>query len=345
MKKYTIIDNDKYKLMVSPDMNYVFDKTDGFSAVWGNNREDDPNWSPYGPLIADIEITTSCKGPGGKLCSFCYKSNNPDGEYMSLSTFIKVFNKLPDTLQQIAFGVDAQCESNPDVIDIMAYCRDNGVIPNVTVADITNETAICLSELCGAVAVSRYQDKKLCYDSVKLLTDRGMKQTNIHMMISDETYLQALETITDIAAGEPRLKKLNAIVFLSLKKKGRGDGFTPLSQDKFDILVDFCLRHNIRFGFDSCSAHKFLESIKYHDNFKNIAMMVEPCESTLFSMYLDVKGDLYPCSFCENINDWKTGVNILDCDDFINDIWCNTRVVDFRKTLLDKNRNCPVYDI
>ena len=343
--KYYILENDKSKILTSPDFHYLFNKETGFSAVWGAKTEDDPEWCPFGPLIADIEITTSCKGPGGKLCSFCYKSNNPDGEYMTLDTFKKVFDKLPDTLQQIAFGVDAQCESNPDVLEIMAHCRDNGVIPNVTVADITDTTAECLSELCGAVAVSRYKDKNYCYDSVKKLTDRGMDQVNIHMMISEETYTQALETIVDIACKEPRLRGLNAIVFLSLKKKGRGDGFTPLSQERFKVIVDFCLKHKIGFGFDSCSAHKFLDSIKAHTDCEGLKMVTEPCESTLFSLYLDVNGDLYPCSFCEGIDGWEFGVSVLDCEDFIDDIWINPRVRKFRDQLLWNDRNCPVFDI
>ncbi|MCK5020897.1 MAG: hypothetical protein KAS32_28005, partial [Candidatus Peribacteraceae bacterium] len=189
---YEIHENDSVKALTSPEINYVFDKNTGFSAVWGKTRDDDPDWSPYGPFIADIEITTSCKGPGGKLCKFCYKSNNPVGDYMSLDKFKRVFDKLPNTLQQIAFGVDAQCESNPDTFQIMEYCRNNGVIPNVTVADISDDVADNLSKLCGAVAVSRYDDKDYCYNSIKKLTDRGMDQVNIHMMISSESYNQAL---------------------------------------------------------------------------------------------------------------------------------------------------------
>ena len=70
----------------------------------------------------------------------------------------------------------------------MEYCRENGVIPNITVAQIDDTVAKKLSELCGAVAVSRYAYKDACYDSVNKLTYLGMKQVNIHQMISQETY-------------------------------------------------------------------------------------------------------------------------------------------------------------
>ena len=229
---YKIQENSRIKTMTSPEVNYIFDKVTGFSATWGATKAEDPDWCPYGPLIADIEITTQCKGPGGNLCEFCYKANNPNGINMSFDHFKEIFDRIPNTLQQIAFGVDAQCESNPDTFAMMAYCRSNGVIPNVTVADITDETADRLAELCGAVAVSRYADKNLCYNTVKKLTDRGMDQVNIHCMISEETYDNALDTLIDIQ-NDPRLGKLNAIVFLSLKKKGRGKGHTSLSMDRY----------------------------------------------------------------------------------------------------------------
>lgn len=345
---YKISENDVWKLMESDLVNYAFNKVTGLSAVWGRTKEEDPEWSPYGPLIADIEITTICKGPGGIPCPFCYKSNTTSGTYMSFETFKIIFDKLPKTLQQIAFGVDAQCESNPDVWKIMQYCRDNGVIPNVTVADITDETADKLVSLCGAVAVSRYSDKNICYDTVKKLTDRGLKQVNIHQMISVETYAQAIDTITDYR-NDTRLEKMNAIVFLSLKKKGRGTGFNQLDNDRFRILANACLARKIPFGFDSCSAVKFLKAIEGHEDYEQLEMMTEPCESARFSAYIDVNGMYVPCSFCENqLEGWGSGISVVECDDFVNDIWYNDKNTDFKDVslaCLGNGISCQVYDI
>jgi len=97
-----------------------------------------------------------CKGPGGNLCPHCYKSNTRDGHYMSFETFKRVFKQIPDTLTQIAFGTDADLLLNPDIWKIMEYTRKQGIIPNVTVADITKETAQKLANVCGAVSVSWY---------------------------------------------------------------------------------------------------------------------------------------------------------------------------------------------
>ena len=353
MSDYEIIDTLTTKTLKSKNLNYFFDKRSGLSVVFGETHQDDPEYSPFGPFIADIEITTICDGPGGKPCPFCYKSNGPcDGEYMSFDTFKTIFDKLPDVLQQIAFGVDAQCTSNPDVWKIMKYCRQNGVIPNVTVADITDETADQLAGHCGAVAVSRYRDKNYCYDSIKKLTDRGVEQTNMHIMISEETFPETIETIMDIGLDE-RLEKLNAIVFLSLKQKGRGAGFTRLSDEKFKQIIEMCLEKGISFGFDSCSAMKFLKVMKLDPKYKFYETMAEPCESGRFSAYIDVKGNYYPCSFLEGTsslfsNIWTNGISVVDCNDFLEDVW-NSRENEIARykclTCLEKGVSCQYYDI
>lgn len=342
-----ITENGDIREFKSDACNFTFNKKTGYTELWGKTKDDDPVYLPDGPMIADIEITTKCSGPGGILCPWCYKSNLSTGNNMSFDTFKTIFDKLPKTLTQIALGADADLSSNPDIWKIMHYCRNNDynyVVPNITCADISDEVADKLATYCGAVAISRYSNKDLCYDSVKKLTDRGMSQVNLHLMLSSETYNSALDTLVDIIH-DPRLKRLNAIVFLSLKNKGRGKNFTQLSREKFKLLVNCCLTCGIRFGFDSCSAHKFLESIKNHSKYDEFFKMAEPCESTLFSSYIDVNGFFHPCSFCEKTDGWEEGISVLDCNDFVSDIWNNKRTIEFREKLLNCNRNCPIYKI
>lgn len=366
MDKILVAQNKIKKYVASQKYNYVFDKQTGFFARWGKTKNDDPIMAPA-PEIADIEVTTKCSGINGKLCPFCYKSNSPNGKNMSFETFKKIIDTLPHKeiindkkeiikiplLTQVALGVDSKAESNPDLWKMMQYCREKGIIPNVTVAQITNEVADKLAHYCGAVAVSRYDNKDVCYDAVKKLTDRGMTQINIHSMIASETFDNALETLKDKLT-DPRLEKLNAIVFLSLKQKGRGTNFTPLSQDKFKQLVDFAMDNKIGIGFDSCSAYKFLKSIENSDNFEKMAMYSEPCESSLFSTYFNVDGHFFPCSFSEGEGDWKEGLDIVKCKDFSEDIWYHDKTISFRKKLLNTNvklknkvncRECPLFKI
>lgn len=393
------------KIIYSKLYNYKFDKTTGFFARWGKTEEEDPLFSPFGPEIADIEITTKCSGLryDGKdhLCKFCYKSNTPNGKNMSFETFKKMIDNFPtypqktmiakksngkivpvimnssvkdekfrkmigfksDLLEwidfekkevpfltQVAFGADSKAESNPDLWKMMDYCRKKGVIPNITVAQITDETADKLVSKCGAVAVSRYENKDICYDTVQKLTDRGLEQTNIHCMISEETFDNAWETLQDRLT-DPRLEKLKAIVFLSLKKKGRGKSFTPLAQDKFKKIVDFAMERNVGIGFDSCSAYKYLKSVEDHPDFKTFEMYSEPCESTAFSSYINCDGKFLPCSFAEE-GEFGEGLDAVNCNDFMKDIWNHPKTIAFREKLLNtanknklKCRECPLFEV
>ena len=344
MKKY-FVDNEKFKAFVSEDYNFTFDKVNGDFVRWGKDSNDDPIIAPF-PEIADIEISTVCSGIKGKTCKFCYKSNTSKGKNMSLETFKKVFSKLPKPLTQIAFGI-GDVDANKDLFKIFKHTRDNGVIPNVTINGdrLTSSIAEQLAKYCGAIAVSCY-DKDLCYSVIKKLNKLGIKQTNIHFMLAEQTYEFAMEVLQDLKA-IPELKAVNAIVFLSLKQRGRAEKhFTRLSDEKFKTLVDFSLDNNIPLGFDSCTANKFLEAIKDNKDYTRIATSVEPCESGIFSSYINVDGKYFPCSFCENIlEDFKEGLDVVTCNDFTKDIWNNEKNIKWRKRLNSCNRSCPVFNV
>lgn len=340
------VNKDHIKYFASNDCNWVFDKRTGATAIWGRTKEDDPDYAPF-PMILDMEITEICNGPGGEPCSFCYKRNSPNkGTYMPFETAKVIIDKMP-WLTQIAFGVDAQGVTNPDMINIMRYARKKDIVPNVTIADVDWDMADQLSEVCGAVAVSRYDNKEICYDSIFKLVDCGIDQVNMHIMLSEETLPWVYETLQDIVDGsDKRLNGLNAIVFLSLKKKGRGKtGFTSVSQKDFTKLVNYCLKNNVPFGFDSCGCHKFFTAIEGHNIEKQVKQLSEPCESSLFSSYINVHGEFFPCSFTEGENEWKNGISVIDCDDFIKDIWFSERVVSFRDALIKNERKCPMFEI
>lgn len=352
---YKLEETDNAKCVYGKDYNYLFNKKNGQFIRFGKSAKDDPDFAPTGPELLDIEITTICNGIPNKQgvsspCPFCYKSNTMNGIYMPFEKFKTIFDKIPKTLTQIAFGADSTATSNPDLWKMMDYCRQNGVIPNITVAHISDEIADKLVAHCGAVAVSRYANKDICYESVKKLSDRGLEQVNIHQLVSEETYDQIIETLHDIK-NDSRLKGLNAIVLLSLKHKGRGTGYTSLSQEKFKFIADYCLENKINFGMDSCSANKFLTSIKDRKDYKNIERFVEPCESGLFSWYINTEGIAFPCSFTEEIENWTIGIDMLNITDFFKDVWYNERVIGWRNTLIknvncDNNcRLCPKYNV
>ena len=354
--KYVIKDNDEMKLIKGKDFNHIFRKSDGLSMTWGRTKKDDPEYSPVGPLIADFEIVKGCRGIRDKngvrkVCPFCYKSNTPNNiEYMSFDDFKKIVDKLPKSLGQIAFGVDAEATLNPDLFKIMKYCRKIGIIPNITIADTDNETTEKLSKLCGAIAISYYpfQNKDICYDLVDKLTDKyEMKQVNIHCLVSNEMKESIYTLINDVKT-DARLKNLNAIVFLSLKQKGRGDAHNRMSDEEYKNLVDTLLESEINFGFDSCSAHRFLTAVKDHKNYNQFEQMSEPCESTRMSMYVNERGEFYPCSFTEGVGEWEKGINLLEVEDFLKEVWYNNNVIETREQIIkcDKcGKNCYMFEV
>jgi MoaA/NifB/PqqE/SkfB family radical SAM enzyme len=325
---YTRVESDEY--------NYVFNRKTGKFARWGKTFNDDPQFAPM-PEIADIEISTICHNG----CSFCYKSNTTNGAYMSISKFRTIVDKMP-WLTQIAFGI-GDIDSNPDLKDILEYTRSKGIIPNITIngARMTDYYYDMLVTLCGAVSVSRYKDKDVCYDAVYELTRRGLEQVNIHQLVSFETQMDCYNTM-DAYNTDPRLLKLNAIVLLALKEKGERNTYKPLTQIDFTKLVQHGIDSKVPLGFDSCSCHKFLEAVKDSPKFEQYKMLSEPCESTLFSVYINVEGKMYPCSFCEEV---FPGIDVVECKDFINDVWNGEVTKDFRKILLKEERECPVYEV
>ena len=336
---------DRYVEAEDGTFHMLFLKRSGFTVKWGKTLKEDPPYCPFGPEIADIEITKMCRGIRDKEgnrapCGHCYKSNSPSGSYMSFDTFKKIFYKINEskTLTQIAFGVDAEASDvlNPDIWRIFNFCIEGGVTPNVTVADIDEYTAKKLVQRCGAVAVSYYGlvDKNRCYDSVKLLVDEAEKinknmKINIHCLLSEETYDSVFELLED-RLKDPRLQGMGAIVFLSLKQKGRGVHFNRITEEQYKKIVDTCFEKNISMGFDSCSAPKFLNAIKDRPDRKLLETYVESCESMSYSMYVDASGTFYPCSFMEKEGDWKAGIDLLKIDDFVVEVWYEPRVVKWR---------------
>jgi len=348
---FVIEESEKGKMCAGNGYNFIFDKQNGNFARWGIDLDDDPPFSPIGPEILDLEISVhGCS----MNCNFCYKGNtNEQPVNMTLDQFKCILDKFPKTLTQIAFGI-TDLQTNPDFFKMMEYARENGVIPNFTMTgiDLNIDLAKRIVELVGAVAVSAYSHAKdVGYNTIKMLTDLGLKQTNMHLMVSEQTLPFVYEVINDIQTDE-RLKNLNAVVFLGLKPKGRSKGhYNPLEESKFVELCDLCMEKNISFGFDSCSAPRFERFVLASDlsdaRKQQLLSVSESCESGLFSAYVNVNGDYFPCSFCEGEDNWTDGISVLKCDDFLRDIWYNKQVISWRRELVESScngcRKCLVF--
>jgi len=65
---FVIRENDQGKICSSKDYNFIFNKCSGDFARWGRTKEEDPQFSPVGPEILDLEISVNGCSMG---CNFC----------------------------------------------------------------------------------------------------------------------------------------------------------------------------------------------------------------------------------------------------------------------------------
>ena len=357
-----IFGNENLKVVKSEDYNHIFNKKTGFSVRWGKEKKDDPDLAPA-PELLDIEISTVLptkdveqyknnsnlnivqKGCNGIGCHFCYKGNKRGRSTvnMSLGMFQEILSKIPKSVCQIAFGITS-IDANPDLWDIMRYTRKCGIIPNITIngVNITNEDLEKLKEICGAVAVS-VNEKNISHSInclKRMIDDYQIEQTNIHYVIYKNSY-DFLFKLIDFISDDKILKNLNALVLLSAKDK-QNCGLQSITLDQYKEIIQYAQDKQVRLGFDSCSANLYMKCIQDDENFEKMNQYVEPCESGLFSFYINAFGKGYVCSFAEEIShEW----DLLKVVDFQKEVWYSEEMKMWRQKLLDGNRNCPFYDI
>jgi hypothetical protein len=274
---------------------------------------------------------------------------------MSFETFKKVIKKINTNgqLQQVAFGLGATADENPELWDMCKWLRSKFIIPNGTVANVSKETAKKIATNFGAVAISYHNDfevlAKNCLQFAPYIIahhkgkeEITLAQLNIHFVIMEETFEDCKKLFT-LLKSDPRFLAVNAVVLLGLKKCGRAENgnFNKITDEHFKELVDIAFDKKIGIGFDSCSCNKFLNSIKDREDYSKLEQLAEPCESKLFSIYLNQNAEIFPCSFNEKN---RKGFNILDDNNFLNDYW-NNDSDEWRKSLINSERSCPVYDV
>ena len=353
-KKWRVYHGDNFKLTFCEDHSYncFFSKTTGLNIRFGKEVDDDPVCCELGPEILDLEISVGGCPPvsGSSNCKYCYKNNtNRAPENMSFETFKKIVDSFPVNLLQIAFGITG-LKTNPDLPKMFSYCREIGIIPNVTTVgvDMDDEILDVLCEKCGAVAVSCYTGaKELCYKTIKQIHDYAKSKynrdmnVNMHIVVSKDNMPHVRDVLKDIV--DNKVDGLKSIVLLRIKPCGRAKNMDcTVTKDMYKELVTFCLSNNISFGFDSCSATPVMEVLKELGKDK-LCGCCEPCESSKLSGYISVNCEYWSCSFAERTNFIKP-INVLDYKS-ATDWWNSDEVKKVRFCKKPACKSCPIYNL
>ncbi len=334
--KAAVVDNKDVKAIFSEEYNYIYRKDDGFFMRWGRTKADNPSFSPLGPELLDISITSKCL-PG--TCKYCYQNAKKDGKDMSLGDLSNLLDGLPPTVCQIALG-GGEPTLHPDFGRVLQMIRAKGIVPNYTTngENLTDVVVEVTAKYCGAVATSYHGNWFTTLNSVKRFSEAGMDQTNVHFVLSEETIDEALNILNHVAPG--LFENVNAVVFLLYKPQGRAPKENILQNkekiSRFMKAVRDCKEFKV--GFDSCSVPLLYEFADGKKDLEMLSLLAESCESSLFSYYIDVDGKGYPCSFS------KSHIPPIDTRgegfDFMRDLWYNDVTNSFRRRNVNSTATC-----
>lgn len=319
--------------------NFVGVLETGFTLRWGEKLSQNPYMAPW-PELADISISNYCTNG----CSYCYRASNSKGQFMSLSDYQHVLQELTHeeygTIFQVALG-GGEPLLHPDFVEIIRMTREDfGIIPNYTTCGkfFNQENLEATRKYCGAVAISwdPYRDNLTIEELSKLgkLLKENRIRANIHYVISETT----IEHARQLLKGEfdEYLDSFNAVIFLTYKPTGRaGYEDTIRSPDKLQSFLDLVNNPetHLKIGFDACFVPTLLKKTDIDNT------LVDSCECGFFSVYIDEKQNVSPCSFCNND---KYRYNLKNSS--FKEIWQET-FSKYRKYVDEKGKiKCPECD-
>lgn len=293
------------------DYHFLADKETGITFRWGKTLEENPVFAPV-PELADISISNRCS----KGCDYCYRSSMLDGALMKLEDYCSVLDSMnsPEhgNVFQVALGGGEPLE-HPDFFEIIDETLNRGIVPNFTTNGRLLKAEIFerLKGKVGAIAISiSSMDEMNVFNDI--LKDRKGIKINLHYILSRNSVEQAIEIVR--GKFNEMLKDVNAIVFLTYKPAGRGNAANILCSG--DLLNAFIKeikapKTACKIGFDACFVPVMLR------NTQGLEDYVDFCEGGFFSVYVNEKKEVSPCSFsngrdCFSLNDY----------DFY-DIWLN----------------------
>lgn len=360
-KNPSIKQNLRFKHFRSENYNYAFDLRSGHFHRWGKGGKIQPPWAPYGPEVLNIEISAGSGCP--MTCASCYKKNktgdNPKN--MSFETFKSIFDRLPCVIgknsgnkiyftTQIHFEITS-INTHPEIWDIFDYCRENSVIPNVTIngADSMDQnTMMRLVDTCGMINVSiNLTNYEHGLNDIQRMLKYGADRLNIHYIINTQSTDFLYDTLLPAIKEDKRLRALHKIVFLGLKPVNRGAAFDVLPGGEYIRLLNYCLKKKIQFSYDTCSAASFEKAANFLDltPLEKIKILEKSnrCEAGLYSGYIDVEGKWWHCSFGQGMDKANGYVDVSKVKDFHDEVWMAEPIKKWRNEVFKNHRECSLF--
>lgn len=288
------------------------------------------------PSLIDIGIMGHCEN----RCDICYQGSDHE-DHMDISDFIKIIDQIKHHTNQVALGGRGDPNKHPEFDQFVIYARRNGVVPNYTTSGngLTQDEVDLTKEYCGGVAVSNY-NKDYTYEALNRFINSGIKP-NIHFVYTRDSYQDALNIIDGIDIWEGRfdIRKLNAVVFLLFKRKGRATNLVDLVPTYYQInllcnyIKEKASERSFDIGLDSCLVNYYDDIIKNRDSSDSLSL--DTCEASRMSAYISPSLIMTPCSFCN-----PEGESVRDKS--IKEIWdTSPAFIKARKILLNKKNSCP----
>ncbi len=286
------------------------------------------------PHLLDVGIMGHCShGLSGRCTAagnHCYQSGSSiEQENMKLEDFKSIVDQCKGQVFQFALGGRGDPDQHEDFEAILRYCRENGIVPNMTTSGylLDEAKAALIGRYCGAAAVSWYRND-YTYRAIELLSKTGI-HVNLHFVLSNRTIDEAIKLIETHSIPE----KINRIVFLLYKPVGQGTDDDILPYDEktqyfFSLIdTDYGLA---KIGFDSCCVPGVLNSTTIVD-----PNCYDACEAGRFSAYITPDMKFLPCSFDQSLQ-WAVSLK----ENTLKEAWQSQAFEAFRQHLRDACPDC-----
>lgn len=329
-----VVKDDKYII--------IFNTETGQEILTGTGGNPDPFVLEY-PSLIDCGIMGHCLND----CPTCYQGNNTQS-HMSLENFKLIVDQSKNYTNQIAVGGHGDPNLHPQFKEMIEYAKLNTVewknnsiiiINYTTSGNNLSDDQVEISKMCGAVAVSDY-DQPFTYSAINRFLNAGIK-TNIHFIFSSERFERAIDILDgkDVWNNQFDVSKLNAVIFLLFKPKGKGKGRYDLvpNPDQIKQFIDKIRKPTVPFklGMDSCLVNQLAT---YDTLTKSEEIFLDTCEASRASMYITPDMRMVPCSFADYD---KNGVKITP-ENTIKNIWDNSDSFNnCRHSLFECPIECP----